>query len=822
MRPIAELLSEMTLEEKASILAGHKSWHTVAIDRLGIPSIYITDGPHGLRKKRDHSKEVGLGETELSTAFPPAVTTASSFDTSLLHEMGVAMGVESNYYDVSVILGPAVNIKRNPLCGRSFEYFSEDPLLTGEMGAALTRGIESCEVGTSVKHFACNNNEANRMFGDSVVDERALREIYLRGFERIVKKSNPATLMCAYNQINGEYASENKHLLTEILRDEWGFEGLVMSDWGAVNERARGVEAGLDLEMPGDVEYNKHAIIKAVNGGELSTEALDRSVLRVLAMIERGVKAKEMLAERGPIDEPFTKHSRLAKRIAEESAVLLKNDGVLPLKKEEKLLVIGEMFDKMRYQGAGSSLLSPYSLITPKAAFDSEGVDYVYKVGYIANSDEINEKLENEAVGTLEDFDTVLFFGGLSENAESEGMDRTTMALPKNQVSLLTKLVESGKRVVFVFYGGSPVELPMFDGLSAMLSMYLPGEMGGAATYSLLFGETSPSGRLAETWPHSADDVPFSGEFTRTTEDLYKESIFVGYRYYNTYGVDVRFPFGYGLSYSSFSYSDLKISETDLGYEVSVKVRNDGNIRAAETVLLFVDSPRTRLVKAARELRAFTKLTLDVGEEAVASMLLPREDLRCYVGGEYILEGGDYSFVIAKDVNTPILTSSVYVEGTEAASLPEVEELYSTRERMLAMSDKDFEKVIGREIVRLKTEPPYDMNVPIRKYETLGGKFLKGVILFGIGCMRFFARLEKDSPEKITKLKNIDFVEHAALAVSPRAMCFTSEGLLSHRRAEALLAIANNHPLKALWMLITPEKFDDGEKETDATDKKEN
>ena len=650
MKSINELISELTLEEKACLLSGHKSWHTNKISRLDIPSIFLTDGPHGLRKKRENSKEVGLGETELSKAFPHAVTTGSTWNTQLIYKMGTAMGKECNYYNVHLILGPAVNIKRNPLCGRSFEYFSEDPLITGEMGANLTLGIENMGVQTSVKHYACNNNEKNRYFGDSIVDKRAFREIYLKGFERIVKKGKPATLMCAYNKVNGEYASENKELLTDIPRGEWGFDGLIMSDWGAVNDRVKGLNAGLDLEMPGDILHNNQLIIDAVKNGKITEETLNTAVKRVLTIVYNGINNAQKQ------DNCLEEDSTLSKTISLDGAVLMKNENnALPLFKEENLLVIGEMFETMRYQGSGSSLLRPYKLITPKNAFDENGVNYVYKKGYNSFNEDIDQNLFDDAIKQAQTLDTILFFGGLTDTAESEGFDRESMELPKNQVELLKKLLTMNKKVVFVFYGGSPVELNGLDGLSAILNMYLPGQEGGRSTYDLLFGKVSPSGKLSETWPYYYKDVPFYSELAATTNDVYKESIFVGYRYYTTYNVPVRYPFGYGLSYTKFEYNNLTVNQTENGIEVSVNVKNTGNFDGSEVVEVFLEAPKTEFIKPKRELRAFTKLFLYKGEEKTATLFIPYEDIKYYTESGFVLENGEYKVQICKDANTVIL-----------------------------------------------------------------------------------------------------------------------------------------------------------------------
>ena len=801
MRTVDELIKELTLEEKACLLSGHKSWHTNKISRVDLPSIFLTDGPHGLRKKREDSKETGLGETEPSTAFPTAATSGSTWNRELIYKLGEGMGKECNFYDVHLILGPAVNIKRNPLCGRSFEYFSEDPLISGLSGAALTRGIEDRGVGTSVKHYACNNNEKNRYFGDSIVDERAFREIYLKGFEHIVKKGKPATLMCAYNKVNGEYASENKKLLTDIPRGEWGFEGLIMSDWGAVNDRVAGLNAGLDLEMPGDILHNNQMIIDAVRDGRISEETLDTSVRRVLNMVYNGINGMRKQ------DNCLEEDSILSGDISREGAVLLKNDGALPLKKDEKFLVIGEMFDRMRYQGAGSSLLRPYKLITPKDAFGTSGVNYEYKQGYKVSKPEINATLEAEAIEAAKNADTILFFGGLTEDAESEGFDRENMLLPENQRSLLTALTSLGKKVIFVMYGGSPVELDCAEGANAILDMYLPGQEGGRSTYELLFGLVSPSGRLAETWPYHYSDVPFGGELAKTTNDVYKESFFVGYRYYTTFGVPVRYPFGYGLSYTTFSYRDMTLERVGDEFVVTVSVKNDGAMPGSEVVELFVEAPGTDFVKPLRELRGFDKVHLAPGEEKTVTITVPTEDMKYYADGAWRLENGTYKFQIAKDANTVILEAEAEIADGETLASPEnVRALYATKESLLAITDSDYEGVIGRPITLNKTTRPYDLNTPLREFETVGGKLIYGGITFAFKMILKFTSLGKDTPDKETKLKNAYFGMRTIQAMSLRSLSYASEGLLTHRMAEGLLDLANNRPLSAICKLIVPEK----------------
>ena len=803
MIDVEKLIGELTLEEKVCLLSGHKSWYTNKISRVGLPSVMLTDGPHGLRKKKEGDNVVGLGQTEPSTCFPAASTTAGSWNRDLLYRMGVAMGEECRYYGVSLILGPAVNIKRNPLCGRNFEYFSEDPLIAGSLGAALTRGIEDTGVGTSVKHFACNNNEANRYFGDSIVDDRAYREIYLKAFEPIIKEGRPASVMCAYNKINGKYASENGELLNGVLRDDWGYEGLVMSDWGAVNDRTLGLKCGLDLEMPGDIGHNRQVLIDAVNSGELSIDVVDTAVRRVLEIVKRG-----MALERDSEDR-FLAHAELAKELAVDSAVLMKNEGrVLPLCQCRSYLVVGDMFEKMRYQGAGSSLLHPYKLVTPKMAFDSHGVKYEYERGYNVNSFEVDKRLAEAVMDKASAADTVIFFGGLSEYAESEGFDRKTLDLPHNQLDLLLSLAKAGKKIVLVMFGGSPVDMSFDHSVDAILNMYLPGEMGGEAVYELLFGRANPSGRLAESWPHALSDVPFADEFTKTANDRYKESVFVGYRYYSTYGVPVKYPFGFGLSYTDFAYSNMRVSQDGDSVRVSVEVKNIGDVAGGTTVAIYTNPQDEGIARPRRELRGFTKLYLDPSERVTVTVDIPLDRLRHFVDGEWRLIRGLYRFELCSDADNVVLYECRCItDGEDAVEDPKYTAIYgSGREALLSMTDGQFDDLIGREIASPEIKRPYDLNTPLRSYKTAGGKFLFGAINLGFKVIYSIEKLGKKTPDKETKIKNAYFGWQTVRSMSLRSISYASEGLLSHNMALVLLDIANNHPLRAIGRLLKPEK----------------
>ena len=630
MDRIKELISKMTLEEKASLCSGADNWHTKEIKRLNIPSVMMVDGPHGLRKQEGETDHLGLNESVKAVCFPAACATASSFDVDLMERMGETLGAECQAENVSILLGPAVNIKRSPLCGRNFEYLSEDPYLAGRMASAYIRGVQSQGVGTSIKHFALNNQETLRMTISSEVSERALREIYLPAFEEAVKESAPRTVMCSYNKINGEYASENRYLLTDILRKEWGYKGCVVSDWGAVNNRVKGLQAGLDLEMPYSGGYNDRQIVKAVQEGRLDEAVLDEAVERVLNVVFAG----EEQHRPEDISDKETDHKKAAD-IETECAVLLENNGILPLNTDRKVAYIGEFAEKPRYQGGGSSHINPFRVVSALDAAGEKGRSVTYAKGFSNENDSMTEQELEKALRTAAEADVAVIFAGLPEIFESEGYDRTSMKLPKCQDRLIEEVLKVQPNVVVVLHNGSPVELPWADRVSAILEMYLGGQGVGEACDRLLFGEANPSGRLAETFPYRLEDNPsflhFPGNGKRV---LYGEDIFVGYRYYDAKKVPVRWAFGHGLSYTEFSYSNMKLSSAEMKdgdiLKVSIDVENTGKRAGSEVVQLYVSDKDSTVPRAVKELKGFAKVFLNPGEKKTVTMELCARDFAYY------------------------------------------------------------------------------------------------------------------------------------------------------------------------------------------------
>jgi len=614
-KELNELIAKMTLEEKASMCSGSDFWHTDAVKRLGIPSTMVSDGPHGLRKQANEADHLGLNESIKAVCFPAGCGTAASFNRELITFMGETLGNECQAEDVSVILGPAMNIKRSPLCGRNFEYYSEDPLVATEMAGALIKGVQSKNVGTSPKHFLANNQENKRMSASSEVDERTLREIYLAAFEGAVKKEKPWTLMCSYNKINGTYAAENKKYLTDILRGEWGFDGYVVSDWGAVNNRVPDLKAGLDLEMPSSGDSNTKEIIEAVQNGCLDESVLDEACRRILNIVYRYTENRD---EKAVFD--LEKDHKVAAKIAEETIVLLKNDdGILPLCKEKKVAFIGKYAVSPRFQGGGSSHINSFKVTSALTAVQEYG-EVKYAKGFDDKEDKIDEELFGEAVKVSEEADVAVIFAGLPDSFESEGYDRVHMHMPESQNKLIDAICAVQENVVVVLHNGSPIEMPWINKVKGVIEAYLGGQAVGQATADILYGKVNPSAKLPETFPMHLEDNPsylyYGGEGNIVE---YREGVFVGYRYYDKKKMKVLFPFGHGLSYTAYEYSNLTLDretmmDTD-ELKVSVDITNTGKMAGKEVVQLYVAAPSdSEIIRPVKELRAFDKIALEPGE----------------------------------------------------------------------------------------------------------------------------------------------------------------------------------------------------------------
>ncbi|MCM1105569.1 MAG: glycoside hydrolase family 3 C-terminal domain-containing protein [Blautia sp.] len=647
-RDIRQMISQMTLEEKAGMCSGEDFWHLKSVERLGIPSVMVSDGPHGLRKQLDVGDHLGIGESIVAVCFPAACAVASSFDTELINEMGKTLGEECQAEDLSVLLGPAVNIKRSPLCGRNFEYMSEDPYLAGKMAAAYISGVQSWDVGTSIKHYAANNQEYNRMSCSSNLSERVLREIYLPAFETAVREAQPKTIMCSYNKLNGVYASENRHLLTEILRDEWGFEGYVMTDWGAVADRVKGIVAGLDLEMPGSGGYNDAKIIAAVKDGTLDEALLDDAVERILKVIFSYTDHRHPEA----VFDRDADHNKAVK-IETESAVLLENNGVLPLKEGTKVVYIGEYAEKPRYQGGGSSHINASRVASALESARAKNRPVSYVKGFPFDRDEENGEELQAAVQAAKEAEVAVIFAGLPDVIESEGYDRKDMKLPACQNKLIEEVAKVQPNTIVVLHNGSPVETPWADKVAAILEMYLGGQGVGEATDQLLYGEVNPSGRLAETFPLRLEDNPSYLSFHGDGENVdYAEGIYVGYRYYDMKKMPVRWAFGHGLSYTVYEYSNLKMPEgalkDDACVKVTVDVKNTGGMAGREVVQLYVSDKNGTVGRPVKELKGFAKVALAPGETKTVEFVLCARDLSFYHEGlgDWYAPSGTYEVLI--------------------------------------------------------------------------------------------------------------------------------------------------------------------------------
>ncbi len=803
MIDVQNILSKLTLEEKCALCSGINFWKTTPIKTQGVPSVVMSDGPHGLRKEKATADVANvMQESEKSTCFPTAVTVASSWDPDLAGKVASAIADEAIDQGVDVVLGPGINIKRNPLCGRNFEYFSEDPFLAGELGVAYVNAMQAKNVGTSLKHYAVNSQEYKRMTVSSEVDERALREIYLPAFENTVKKAQPYTVMCSYNPVNGVHASENKKLLTDILREEWGFEGIVVSDWGAVNDRVKGILAGMDLQMPADEGIADREIAEAVKKGAISEADVDKIVVRMLEFIDRCLEDRVI---HGVKKADYEANFELAGDVAAQSAVLLKNNGILPLSKGKNIAVIGSLAKVMRYQGSGSSRINPYKLTSFTEYLDELKVNYTYAAGYDSHNDKPDKELIDRACKVAEKADTVLLFIGLTDTYESEGFDRRHLGLPDSHNALVEAVLEKNKNVVIVLSGGSPVEMPWINEVPAVLNMYLAGSAGGKACYKLLYGEVNPSGKLAETFPLSIRDNPsylYYQMGPRTVE--YRESIFVGYRYFDTAKKEVLFPFGYGLSYTQFEYSDLKFDKKEIsdGEEVKVafKVKNVGATDGAEIAQLYVKDVESSIFREEKALKGFKKVFLKAGESAEIEITLDKRSFAFYntAINDWCVESGDFEILVGASSRDIRLKDIVKVNAakTEIPDYKDKAPVYYNIAEATEFSAIEFEALLGRPLVDnvkfKKGEIDYNSTV-----DDIGtcwiGKLLRWATYTFSGVV-----LPKGSPDYMKKM-----VQLSALGMPLRNIYAMTNGMIQKKVVDGLIKRCNGRPFNGIGMILS-------------------
>ena len=785
-------LEELSVLEKAAMLSGASEWDSRGNERAGIPSFVMSDGPHGVRRQLGAGDHLGLGQSKPATCFPTAGTVANSWDPALAEEMGEALGKEAHDLDVNVLLGPGLNIKRNPLCGRNFEYYSEDPQVAGHMAAGLVKGIQSNGISACPKHFAVNSQELRRQASNSVIDERTMREIYLTAFEITVREAHPWTIMTSYNEVNGVYAHENKHLLQEILRDEWGFDGMVVSDWGGSNSAVDAVKAGGSLEMPSPGFTSVRELVGAVQAGTLSEADLNARAAEV-AKIARLTKTEGVGRDDLLKDDIAAAHHAVARHVAENSSVLLKNvDGTLPLPAGVNVAVVGDMAKVARFQGSGSSKVNATreeNLLDELTR--TEGVNVAgYAQGYDRQGAK-NQGLIDEAVALAGKADVVVAVVGLDERSESEGLDRSTMAIPQVQNDMVDALVATGKPVVIVLIAGSPVELPWYDGVSAILYIGLSGQAGASATANALTGKVNPSGHLAETWPIQYADAPNSGWYPAIGRDaIYREGPFVGYRYYTTAGVPVRFPFGYGLSYSSFSYADLKVDDNGVEFTVA----NDSDVPGATVAQLYVRGPQGGVLRPDRELKGFAKVQLDAHESKTVRIEFDRYTFRHFdtESNAWHVESGEWTLMVGANVEDILLTATHEVKG-DVDPKPADPALGSyLTGKVKEVTDDEMTALFGHWVVAPGKPVTFGANDPISSWVDSKGFVARTV-----------AKVLTNREESVReKTGQPDLNTLFILNMPPRAMSKMTQGMIDSAMVQAIVKIANRHTFRGIGSFI--------------------
>lgn len=781
------MIEKLTLVEKASLLSGKNVWQTRALPRHGVPSLFMSDGPHGVRKQLGSSDHLGLNESQKATCFPTAATIANSWDPVLAEQIGEALGEEAASLEVDVLLGPGLNIKRSPLCGRNFEYFSEDPYLTGKLAAAYVRGIQSRGVAATPKHFAVNSQELRRMTTDSVVDERTLREIYLTAFEIVVRESEPRALMSSYNLVNGTYANEDPFLLTKVLREEWGFDGAVITDWGGGNNAVDGARAGSTIEMPSPGLDSVRQLVAAVESGVLSEETLDE---RVREVIELALAFRSPLDPVAPLD--VEGHHELARRAAEESVVLLKNEGdLLPLAAGTRVAVIGDFAETPRYQGAGSSVVNPTRLTTALDAIETTDLELIEYARGFERHGQPNAELADTAALVASSADVVLLYLGLDEISESEGLDRTHMRMAQNQLDLLARLRTVNPRIVVVLSAGSAVELPWLDDAAALVHGYLGGQAGAEAMLRVITGAVNPSGKLAETYPIRHEDTPAFAYFPGTERTAeYREGPFIGYRYYDTAGVPVRYPFGFGLSYTTFDYSELTVSSTGATFTVT----NTGSADGAEIAQVYVARVGDGVYRPAKELKGFTKVTLRAGESATVTVPLDDKAFRFFdiSSGSWQVETAGYSVSVGASSADIRLVETIDIQGTVEAATPSIALARYANADITAIDDDEFIALLGRPLPDAKwTQGPLGANDALCQMRVAKSPLAR-LAFRVLDRMKAKAEAAHEPDLNLLFLYNMPF----------RSIAKMTNGTVSMQMVEAIVTIVNGHFFRGVGALI--------------------
>ncbi len=787
---IRQLVERMSLPEKCYLLSGKDFWQTRSVEREGIPSVTLSDGPHGVRKQEGASDQLGLNGSLPATCYPTAATIANSWDTALGEEIGAHLGTEAASQDVCVLLGPGLNIKRSPLCGRNFEYFSEDPYLAGKMAASYVRGIQSKGVSACPKHFAANSQELRRMASDSVMDERTLREIYLTGFEIAVTEAHPKSIMSSYNRINGVYANENKHLLQNILRDEWGFDGFVVSDWGGSNDHVAGVAAGSHLEMPTTGGDSDEELIQAVQTGKISEQVVNQRVEELLCAILPARHAVDKVKGK-PFD--IKAHHQMARKAAEQSIVLLKNDnGILPLKKSAKAALIGDFAKTPRYQGAGSSVVNPTRLECTLDIFEKYPLELAgFAAGY-HRTGPADAALEQEAFALAKKADVVLLYIGLDEISESEGLDRAHMKLPASQVQLLEKVSKANPHVIAVLSAGSSIEMPWTDKCEAIIHGYLNGQAGASAMLNAITGKINPSGKLSETYPLVYEDTPSAPYFPAKERNAeYREGLYVGYRYFETAKKPVRFPFGFGLSYTSFAYSNLKADEKQAVFTIE----NTGSMDGAEIAQLYVSAKSGTVYRPVKELKGFTKVFLKAGESKEVTIPLDDKAFRYFneKTNQFETDGGTYHILIGASCTDIRLSQEITVTGTDAPIPVPLSKLPSyVSGNILHVSDQEFEELLGHKIPDGHWQGTLDINDAICQMYYAKGAVAR--LLYKILTGMLNKSMKKGKPDL-----NIMFIYNMPF----RGIGKMAGGMCSQYMVEGMMKAVNGHFFGGLGQIIS-------------------